>query len=102
MFTIEQPSEARIKCKPTAQRTTFDHNVHIFFYMGWTLNSQAISHNYVPCSDFVIRKQTVNYIIYNTDEIYNTDKKRIKIKIHNTEILFAPKPEMRKYKLLLL
>ena len=45
--------------------------------------SQAI---FRMCSDFVIWKQTVNYIINNTDEIYDTDKKRIKLKTHNIEM----------------
>ena len=35
--------------------------------------------------------------MYNTDEnIYNTDKKRFKVKTHNIEMLPAPKPETKK------
>ena len=47
--------------------------------------------------DFVIWKQSFNYIIYSTDEnIYNTDKKCCKVKTHNIEMVPAPKPETKK------
>ena len=35
------------------------------------------------------------FIIYNTDEIYKTDKKRIKVKTHIIEMLPTPKPEIK-------
>ena len=70
--------------------------IKTYLYRVDIIKSQAIF-SYVPCGDFVICKQKFNYIIYNIDEkIYNTDKKRIKVKTHNIEVLPAPKPETNK------
>ena len=59
------------------------------------ISSQAIFHM-CPVEILLYEKQTFNYIIYNTSELYNTDKKRPKVKTHNIEMFPAPKTRDKK------
>ena len=48
-----------------------------YLYRVDIISRQAIFHM-CPVEILLYEKQTLNYIIYNTGEHYNTDKKRIK------------------------
>ena len=53
--------------------------IETYFYRVDIISSQAIFHM-CPVEILLYEKQTFNYIIYNTGELYNTDKNVSRVK----------------------